>query len=125
MGTRTGEPNTTTLVEKRHPGSVYTVLHQLKPISSVEAVLHFADPQAPALYDLSGTPLGEKPDINGVPPIRYTDALLYVGPPGSLTESKPPDGSLDATYMKEVDRRSMIEWGELRARKFLGSAVAK
>jgi hypothetical protein len=125
MGTRTGEPNTTTLVEKRYPGSVYTVLHQLKPVSSVEAVLHFPDPQAPALYDLAGTPLGEKPDKNGMPPIRYTDALLYVGPPESMTESVPPDASLDQAYMKEVDRRSMIEWGELRARKLLGAAVAK
>src|SRR5437660_1260465 len=91
MGARTGDPNATTLVESRSPGSVYTVLHQLKPVSSVEAVLHLPDLQAAALYDLAGTPLGEKPDKNGVPPIRYTDALLYVGAPESLTESKPPD----------------------------------
>jgi hypothetical protein len=125
MGTRTGGPNTTTLVEKRYPGSVYTVLHQLESVSSTDAVLHFSDPLIPTFYDLAGTPLGEKPDKNGVPPIRYTDALLYVGPPESLTESVPPKGSLDHDYMKEVDRRSMIEWGELRARQFLGAAAAK
>jgi hypothetical protein len=54
---------------------------------------------------------------------READALLYLGPPQSLTMAMPLAGSLDAAYMKEVDRRSLIEWGELRARKFLGAAA--
>jgi hypothetical protein len=33
-----------------------------------------------------------------------------------MSEVKPPSGSLDAAYVKELDRRSMIEWGDLRAR---------
>jgi hypothetical protein len=49
--------------------------------------------------------------------------LLYLGPPETLTRAFPPAGSLEPAYMKEVDRRSMIEWGELRDRKFLGAAA--
>jgi hypothetical protein len=49
--------------------------------------------------------------------------LLYLGPPETLVRAFPPAGSLEPTYMKEVDRRSMIEWGELRDRKLLGAAV--
>jgi hypothetical protein len=125
MGDRTGGPNTTTRVEARYPGSTYVALLCLIPNNPNEHLLRLADPNAPALYDLVGTKLGNDPDANGVPPIRYTDAWLYVGPQNSLLTSNPAPASLDAEYMKEVDRRSMIEWGELRARKFLGAAIAK
>ncbi len=124
LGTRTGDANTTTLVERRHPGSTYVVIHHLIPDDPDEVSLRLADPSEPALYDLAGTRLGKKPDSNGVPPARYTDAWLYVGPASSMNEATPRPGSLEAAYMKEVDRRSMIEWGELRGRKFLGDAAA-
>jgi hypothetical protein len=49
--------------------------------------------------------------------------LLYLGSPETLTLAFPPAGSLEPAYLKELDRRSMIEWGGLRARKFLGAAA--
>ena len=124
LGARTGDPNVTTLVEARNPGSTYVVMHYSFASSPQEEELRLRDSKTPALYDLAGTPLGENPDANGVAPVRYTDAWLYLGPKDSLTESMPPPGSLEAAYGKELDRRSMIEWGELRARKFLGAAIA-
>jgi hypothetical protein len=123
-GDRRGDPNTTTRVEARYPGSTYVAMLVL-PNNPNLSLLRLPDPNAHALYDLAGTRLGTDPDANGVAPIRYTDAWIYAGPPDSLTTSKPAAGSLDAEYMKEVDRRSMIEWGELRARKFLIEAIAK
>ena len=125
LGARTGDPNVSTLVEAQNPGSTYVVMHYSFPSSPQEEQLHLRDAKAPALYDLAGTPLGENPDSNGVAPVRYTDAWLYLGPKDSLTESLPPPGSLEASYGKELDRRSLIEWGELRIRKFLGEAIAQ
>jgi hypothetical protein len=124
-GDRTGGPNTTTRVEARYPGSTYVAMLCLIPNNPNEHLLRLADPTAPALYDLAGTKLGTEPDANGVKPILFTDAWLYAGPQNSLRASEPGPGSLEPEYLKEVDRRSMIEWGELRARKFLGAAVAK
>jgi hypothetical protein len=50
-----------------------------------------------------------------------TDALLDLAPRGAL--ALPAPGSLEQEYLKEIDRRSLIEWGEQRARKFLGPAA--
>jgi len=58
-----------------------------------------------------------------VPLPKEADALLYLGPPESLTMAFLRLVGLEPAYMEEVDRRSMIEWGELRARKFLGAAA--
>jgi len=121
---RNGSPNTSTMVESRYPGSLYVVMHHLVPDDPDEQQLELPGrPQAPALYDLAGTSLGLKPDANGVAPVRYVDAWLYVGPANSMKQEFPPPGSLERSYMQEVDRRSMTEWGELRARKFLGAAA--
>lgn len=121
-GDRSGGPNTTTRVETYQPGSTYVAMLCF-PNNPNEDLLRLPDPHAPALYDLAGTKLGNDPDTNGTPPQRYTDAWLYVGPQAALTQSEPAPGSLEPAYVKEIDRRSMIEWGELRARKFLGAAM--
>jgi hypothetical protein len=91
-------------------------IHHLVPSDPIEADLRLPDANEPALYELAGSTLGQTPDANGVPPARFTDAWLYLGPAVSMSEVKPPPGSLDAAYVKELDRRSMIEWGDLRAR---------
>jgi hypothetical protein len=114
-GDRTGAPNTTTRVEARYPGSTYVVVHHMPPSGS-EGEFHLLNGKAPALYDLS---------VMGSPSLSVADAFLYVGPRESLTETWPAPGSLEVEYMKEVDRRSMIEWGELCGRKFLGAAAAR
>jgi hypothetical protein len=40
-----------------------------------------------------------------------------------MTEAKPQPGSLEQRDTKELDRRSMIEWGDLRPWWFLASAA--
>jgi hypothetical protein len=121
MGTRAGGPNVSTIVEKAYPGSVYAILHYLAPDVPGELASRYKN--SALLYDLKGTPFGDQPDPNGVPPIQYTDALLFVGPVSSMTEGTPPAESAESAYVKEVKRRSMIEWGDLRGLKLLGVAT--
>ncbi len=117
--------NATTLVEARYPGSTYVLLllnaGPLRP--ALEDKLKLPSPNGPAVYELSGTSLANVTDGNSPPLIRTTDALLYLAPRGAFTMEFPAAGSLDQEYLKEIDRRSLIEWGELRARKFLGPAA--
>ena len=126
LGARNGDPNTTTLIEKRYPGSTYVAMHHLIPNDPEEALFQLpGNPAAATLYDLAGTSLGSTPDKNGVEPLKYVDAWLYVGPAASVTHSRPGPGTLENAYMKELDRRSLIEWGDLRTRRILGDAAAK
>ncbi|MBA0085148.1 MAG: hypothetical protein HRJ53_09135, partial [Acidobacteria bacterium Pan2503] len=126
-GDRNGGEDATTRVESRYPGSTYVVLLDnrglLQPPAQELVRLHRLPQDAPILCELAGTPLGDFPDNHGTPLGNKADALLYLGPPERLVRAFPQAGSLEPTYMKEVDRRSMIEWGELRDRKFLGAAV--
>ena len=73
--------------------------------------------------ELAGTRLGDAAEGDTGPLSKKADALLYLGSPETLTLAFPPGGSLEPAYLKELDRRSMIEWGELRAGKFLGAAA--
>jgi hypothetical protein len=113
-GDRTGSDNTTTRIEKQFPDSTYVLLLLYAGVldRSKEDSLGLSIRDRPALYELSGTQLS-----------KTTDGLLYIAPREAFTQALPPAGSLDAAYLKEVDRRSMIEWGELRARRFLGAAA--
>ena len=126
-GDRNGDEDTTTRVESGYPGSTYVVLldnRGLLQAPAQELVRLDRLPQnAPILCELAGTPLGDFPDDHATPLGNRADALLYLGPPETLTRAFPPAGSLEPTYWKELDRRSMIEWGELRDRKFLGAAA--
>jgi len=124
-GDRNGAENTTTRIESRHPGSAYVVLQDYVGAVSptTQDLLRLPDRGRQALYKIPGTLLGESLDQNGLPLMKKADALLYLGPPEALILASPPIGSLEPAYMKEVDRRSMIKWGELRARKFLGPAA--
>jgi hypothetical protein len=122
-GDRNGNDNTTTRIESRYPGSTYVVmmLHVGALNPALEDQLGLAQRNAPALYALAGTPQGKMRDQNGSTLIEKADALLYLGPRAGLTLAMPPAGSLEPAYLREIDRRSMIEWRELRARKFLGA----
>jgi hypothetical protein len=117
--------NTTTRVEARYPGSTHVLLlvnaGPLPP--ALEDKLNLPSPAGPAVYELAGTSLANMLDENSVPLIRRADALLYLAPRGGFTMAFPAPGSLEQEYLKEIDRRSLIEWGELRARKFLGPAA--
>ena len=122
---RNGDEDTTTRVESRYPGSTYVVLldnHGLLEPPVEELVrLHRVPQSSPILCELAGTALGNLPDDHATPLSNKADASLYLGPPETLTRVFPPPGSFEPSYIKEVDRRAMIEWGELRDRKFLGA----
>lgn len=123
-GDRNGGPNTTTRVESRYPGSAHVILliyHRTLNRASQE-LLALADYKRPVIFDLHQPSLSKLTDQDDALLSTKADALLYLGPPDSLQLVTPPAGTLEPAYMKEVDRRSMIEWGELRARKFLGPA---
>jgi len=90
---------------------------------ALEDQLGLPQVKAPALYELAGTPQAKARDRNGAVLIGKVDALLYLGPRQGFSLTLPPAGSLEPSYLREIDRRSMIEWGELRARKFLGPAA--
>lgn len=117
--------NATSRVESHYPGSTFVVLLDyfglLTPDEQAQIdSLHLA---VPFLYLLAGTPVGEVLDKRGAHLSNRADALLYLGSPSGFTMAFPAPGSLEDSYLTEIDRRSMIEWGELRARKFLGPAA--
>jgi hypothetical protein len=126
-GDRNGGQDATTRVESDYPGSTYVVVLDnrglLYPPVQELVRLHRLSENVPVLCELAGTPLGDTADGISTPLTKKADALLYLGPPEMLTRALPPAGSLEPAYLKEIDRRSMIEWGELRARKFLGAAA--
>lgn len=126
-GDRNGNEDTTTRVESRYPGSTYVVVLDngglLQPPVEELVRLRQLPQNASILCELAGTPLGDLAANHAAPLANQADALLYLGPPEKLTRAFPAAGSFEATYMREVDRRSMIEWGELRDRKFLGAAA--
>ena len=121
-GARDGADNVTTRIESRYPGATYVVL--LDSVTTLDAasqeLLRIAGRNPPALYEIAGAHLEKATGKDGLPLIKKADALLYLGPPENLALALPPSGSLEPVYLQEIDRRSMIEWGELRARKFLG-----
>lgn len=118
-GDRNGGPNTTTRVEAAYPGSTYVVLLYGAQTGwedhATEDLLHTPGLDPPTFYQLAGSPLFKSPLA------KYTDALLYLGPRESLTMVLPSRESIEPAYLQEIDRRSMIEWGDLRGRKFIFS----
>jgi len=90
----TRDPNTTMLVERKHPGSVYVALLDQSNKGSE------AKWQPPALVPTTPPYAGD-----------YSDALLYLGE--NLSWAQPHWGQYraDPRYLKELDRRAQIEWG--------------
>ena len=88
------DPNTTILVERKHPGTVYVVLLDQTKKHSVE------EWNPPAL-------------IPTIPPYAgdYSDALLYLGENLSWAQPDWQQYRTDPVYLKELDRRARIEWG--------------
>jgi hypothetical protein len=124
-GSRGNADNTTARIESRYPGSTFVVLMDYRGLLGDAGQIAFqsSSDNSPMFYGLAGTAQGKVPDRNGMPLIKQADALLYLGPPDALTLALPAPGSLEPAYLEKIDRRSMIEWGELRARKFLGPAA--
>ena len=125
--TKSGHEDTTTRVESGFPGSTYVVLLDHRGLLERPALelerLGRLGPNTPILCELAGTALGDSAVDRATRLSDKTDALLYLGPPHTLTRAFPPAASLEPAYLRELDRRSMIAWGERRARKFLGAAA--
>jgi enterochelin esterase-like enzyme len=120
-GTRTDEPNTTTRVESKFPGSMYVAwLYNGRP-GGGEADVRMTTERwsAPLLVDLGNSWLG------GIPAGRHrfsevADAVLFLGTSTQLQVEEPTSDYFDIAYRRELDRRSLIEWGDSsRARTFL------
>jgi hypothetical protein len=121
-GDRNGGPNVTTRLESQNPGSTYIVLmlNALTFDPFIEDHLNLPKAEAPSIYDLAGTTTANVSDQSGTPLIKKADALLYLMPRGAFTEVVYPPAGFEPSYVKELDRRSLIEWGDLRIRKVLG-----
>ena len=111
-GDRNAGQNFTTHIESLYPGSIYVALEYGVATgwqdSATEALLHAPQQSAPTLYALAGSPLATT--WMG----KNADALLYLGPHDAIGVAHPLPGTVEPEYLKEVDRRSLIEWGELR-----------
>ena len=120
---KSGSDNATTRIE-HYSRSTFVLLLLYAGVldCSTEDSITLPFRDKPGLLEVSGTHLGQLPYRDGSLS-QATDALLYIAPRAAFTQAFPPAGSLEAAYMKEVDRRSMIEWGELKARRFLGAAA--
>jgi hypothetical protein len=106
-GTRDGDADVTTRVEKRYPHSVYVVLLGQVPLRAEPEIFSW---QPPALYPLKGTRLGGALFL----PRRFVedvaDAYLYLG----KDEMAWPDWAQlqgETGYFKELQRRHLIEFG--------------
>lgn len=86
------DPNTTSLVERKHPGTVYVVLLDQSKKDS--------EWNPPALIATISPYAGD-----------YSDALLYLGE--NLVWAQPDwqQYRADSVYLKELNRRARIEWG--------------
>ncbi|SPF54800.1 conserved hypothetical protein [Candidatus Sulfopaludibacter sp. SbA4] len=102
-GDRNHDADTTTRVEQAHPGSTYVVLLYDLP--------QMAAWKAPSVHALQGAPLAAVKDAKGDRLDRLADALLYLGPKSAQRMVKPGLSSIDAAYLQELERRSLIEWG--------------
>jgi hypothetical protein len=89
------DPNTTTLVERKHPGSMYVVLLT----------------QSTRAAESKGKVPLLRPTPEGADVGDFGDALLYLGK--TLTTADPDwrQYRTDLVYVKELDRRARIEWG--------------
>jgi hypothetical protein len=106
-GTRDGRPNAATRIEESYPGSLFVVLMYDGRPGGLEARLSAGSP--PCLYALNGPGLGAVRAGRG----RLADlanALLYLGPPSALKLARPDRRDLEPEYLRELDRRSRIEW---------------
>jgi hypothetical protein len=96
------EPDTTMLVERTHPGSIYVVMMSTREPAQT-GILH-----PPVLLPWPRISL---PDGQKIVAGAYADALLYLGP---ASIPAPPDWAEyrnEPRYLEELNRRARIEWG--------------
>lgn len=109
-------------LERTHPGAVFSISAPTEAdLKQFEADL--ATWPVPSLATLQGTRLGaaafgrvyglEGPEFSGVRLQDQFDALLYLGPPSTITIAElPRSRCADERYMKmRVERMALVPWG--------------
>jgi hypothetical protein len=104
-GDRNGFANTTSMVEKHYPRSMYIVLLAASGFGEAPFMQSW---QPPALAPTNAPWAARVPFGHGTLK-NSADAVLYLGP--WLREAQPDWNSFDPAYLQELDRRSHIEWG--------------
>jgi enterochelin esterase family protein len=118
--------NTTTRVSVRYPGAMEIVLMYdgWPDPESTEARIAREGWSVPSCVSLRGHWAGALPVAVRAGTFRLdslADKLLYLGPVATLVRHGASREMLDDAYLDELDRRSVIEWGDsMRARHFLG-----
>jgi hypothetical protein len=128
--------STGTLLEQRHPGSLFVVLtHAGNRNGYEELEARLSSWKVPSLYPLRDTWLGAVYASYQFPPTRtrvgggkaveqevptasqsirlqdLADAFLYLGPTSALTRSRPSPETFDSDYLRELDRRYKMIYG--------------
>jgi hypothetical protein len=127
--------NVVTLVERKHPGSVFVTLTYVghyKDSALIEerlgagptpslSLLHFTwlgalaavPPKAPTRTRVgSGQAISEAVPVTNPPRLaECADALLYLGPKDSLTRSRPSPERFSPDDLKELERRHQVLFG--------------
>ena len=105
-------PNLAELLDREHSGATYYITADWMNAGIAKRLARW---QPPLVFDLKGTWLGA---VGVVPPSHpprleeLVDALLYFGPPSSLTTSSPaPEMYADTAYLRELLRRDEIQGG--------------
>jgi hypothetical protein len=114
-GGRLKQQNTTTRIEKAHPGAIGIVFvfgtippHAYRP----EVLKKMADWKIPSLfYPLKGLWLGKEPWLGRAPLDQVADGLVYVGPPGTQKRIRSRRDTINRAWFEELQRRSLIQWG--------------
>lgn len=123
------------LIERRHPGSVFVILQYFAQMEGAkELEKRFSAWKIPALLPLKGTWLGAvsamparpltRTRVGGGQTVReqvkgdaslhlqdLADALLYLGPLSTFTQSWPTLETYDPDYLRELQRRHQLLYG--------------
>jgi hypothetical protein len=117
-GGRLKGQNTTTRIEKAHPGAIgiVFVFGTIPPLEyKPEVIKKMADWEIPSLfYPLKGTWLGKETWLGRAPLDRVADGLLYVGTPGTQKMIQSRRDTIDKAYFEELQRRALIQWGSTK-----------
>jgi hypothetical protein len=117
-GGRLKQQNTATRIAKAHPGAmgILFVFGTIPPLEYRPEVLkRMADWKIPTVfYPLQGTWLGKEPWLGRAPLAQVADGVLYVGPPGKQRIVKSRRDTIDDAYFKELERRTLIQWGSTK-----------
>jgi hypothetical protein len=112
---RDRSPNVTSIVEGRYPGSIYVALIYYGGFGddTADARIDAEHWPVPAIEPLADSWVGRRPiqtNVGSPPLATFADALLYLGRRDQLITERPTAADFDPAYLRELHRRSWIEW---------------